>query len=320
MAEIRDYGHILNPTFTRITLSPGKQVTGTFRYSNAFFSNSEEVKEFVTRVAFIYQVNGVPTVYTTIPENLRTYDMSTWVTVKETDFQLKKGSSLDIHYSISVPIDPQLGGKYAVILVLPKEKLQEVEGTGAQINASIGFPIIGKMAGEARMNSEIVSFDTDKKIYWSWPKKQIVFSTELRNTGNVDYLPGGDIFIHTGDITKPIKEFIVNENDLVILPDNTRTYTNAWEATEPLVSRKGNGIFFNFEYFRIGKYTATAKLGYDVEGTRVVANREVSFWILPMPLIVAILTVILVSSLGVLVWKKRQKRQLRLADKKNTTS
>lgn len=307
MAELRDYGHILNPTFSRVSLTAGKITTGKFLYSNAFFSSAEETKSFVTKVEFIYQENGIPTVYTDTPEELRNYDMSSWVTVQEREFQLKKGESITINYQITVPNDPQLGGKYAVIVVVPKDKAQELEGAGAKINANIGFPIIGRIAGTEKINSEIVSFESNKHIYWSWPNETITFTTKVKNTGNVDYLPGGDIFIHTGDITQPIREFTINEKDLVVLPDNIRSYENFWEAKDPLIRFKDNGIFLNFEYFRIGKYTATAKIGYDVEGTRVVNNREVSFWILPLPLIVAILTIILVSSLGVLVWKKRQK-------------
>ncbi|MCC7304300.1 hypothetical protein IT418_02720 [bacterium] len=319
MAEIRDYGHILNTTFARHILTAGTVTTGTFHYSNAFTSETTEVKRFTTLVAFIYQEHGIPTIYQVTPEKLRNYDMSSWVEVQEKEFQLKTGESIDIHYNINVPKDPQIGGKYAVIVIVPQEKLEELTGAGAKITANIGFPIIGRIAGTERINSEIISFRTDKSIYWYWPSKPIVFTTTVKNTGNVDYLAGGDIFVHTGDITTPLKEFTINESDLVILPNNTRSFQNEWKATEPLLSMKNNGVFINFEYFRFGKFTATAKIGYDVEGTRVVGTREASFWILPLPLIVAILTVIVVSSL-VIIWKKRQKHRQKLVDKKSTMS
>ena len=68
----------------------------------------------------------------------------------------------------------------------------------------------------------------------------------------------------------------------------------------------------------MGHFIATEKVGYDVEGKRVVATREISIWILPLPLIIAILTIILVSTLGIWLWKRRQKHQQKLVDKKNT--
>jgi len=61
----------------------------------------------------------------------------------------------------------------------------------------------------------------------------------------------------------------------------------------------------------MGKYYATAKVGFDVNNNRIIEDRLVSFWIIPIPLLLAILGTILVGLLIkfiINVTKKRKKK------------
>lgn len=310
MAELREYGHIINPILTRQTLSPGSVISGSFSYSNSFADS--EVTELTMKVVpqFVFQQDGTPTLFETTPGELLKYDMSDWITVAQDRVTIKKGESITISYTITVPQDANPGGKYATILLVPDQIQEESTQNEAKLNAQVGFTILGSVPGEVSSNSQILNFTVDKHIYWLWPQERISFTTTVANTGNVDYLPKGNIFLHSGDITTPIASLSINSENLVVLPENGRTFKNYWEKDPALFKLTENGVFLNTDYFRIGKITATAKIGYDVEGQRLIGEREVSFWILPLPVIVAILILILVSSVGAKIWKKR-KNQLR---------
>lgn len=301
MAEPRDYGHIISPTFARHALDTNKTEESSFRYTNAFFDGSDS-QEFETLVGFIYQNEGTPIVSVKAPAKYSNYDMSSWVKVKNNTFILKKGETKIIDYEITTPSDPRPGGKYAVIIVAKKEDVQALKASGSEMKETIGFPLIGYIKGTEIKKSDVVSFTADKKVYLWWPFQPIKYTTRVSNSGNVDYLPGGNIFVFNKTITEPVWQATINEADLIVLPDDSRSFNNQWESSTRLITSKDGGLFVNTEFFRFGKYTSAAKIGYDVGTQRLVADRVVQFYIIPMPLI---LTILALWGVSVIVKKLR---------------
>lgn len=321
MAGIRDYGSIISPALRRVTLRPGEEITGEFTYTNAFYDNSPDTQTFSTMVKFVFQQNGEPLVLDTTPSTLAQYDMSSWIIPKEKTVTLKKGESTKIHYTIQVPANPAPGGKYGTIVLAKTADPNEPALTGARLSGQVGFVLLGKMGDSEIRNSEVISFTSDHYFYFAWPNDPIIFTVVVKNTGNVDYLPGGNIFIHSGNITQPIKTLSVNPNNFVLLPENQRVLTIPWQERKTFIDTKSEqGIFINPEYFRIGRYIATAKIGYDLDGKRLTADKEVIIWILPIHLLIAILVLFIITCLVLVKWILRRKKTTQTVTKPHIDS
>jgi hypothetical protein len=168
---------------------------------------------------------------------------------------------------------------------------------------------LGQVAGTEIRNAEIDSFTVNKPLFWLWPFDQATFTTTLSNKGNVEFLPNGDVFTHKGDITKDLWHQAFNPDSLVILPDNARSYPVSWQPQTGFFKSDRNGLTINLDYFRFGKYYATAKIGYDINNKRVVEDRVVSFWIIPLPLIASLVALMLLGWIVRAVSRKLAKKK-----------
>lgn len=299
------YGLIISPAFKKHHfIYPGKQVTGEVTVTNDFGEGQTIYVNIY--MSDMFQKDGKAT-FLERGQGNRSYMMADWTTLDKNQVTLKYRESATVKYTITVPENPPPGGKYTAIVFATGDNANRVENvTGAAINERMAFPILAATPGDIVNTSELLDFRTDKKLYLSWPKDPTNFILTIKNTGNVDTTPRGDIFVHRGDITKHVKHVPINENDLVILPENTREYVMPWQAQGPIISFTEGKLSVNLDYFRIGRYYALAKIGYDVNGKRVVADRVVSFWILPIQLILVILIAIIV--IGGLIYAKGRKK------------
>jgi hypothetical protein len=304
----RDYGYIISPSLTWYHFKPGDKIQGEFTFTNSFITGEPEEQTFVLSSQFIFQENGEKKIYAVTPNDLTSYDLTPWMNLPNKEFTLKQNESVKIPYEITIPADTNRipsGGKYGAVVISKKSSLERTDTTGAALEDKIAYQILGEIVGTEKKDSEILDFSVNKQIFWLWPNEQAEFTIEFANKGNVAFLPAGDIFVHTGDITKSIWTETFNPNQLIILPENSRSYTTTWKPTGPFLKTDQNGFTINLDYLRIGRYIATAKVGYDRNGSRIIVDRLTTFWILPIPLIVAILTSVLVI-LGFLQWRKRK--------------
>ncbi len=302
----RDYGYIISPSLNRYTFEAGKSVKGTFTLTNSFVTGEPEAQTFVLSVKFVFQENGNKYIYDRTPNGRQMYDMTSWITLSKQEVTLKQNQSIEIPYTINVPSDPKPGGKYAAIVIEKKNGLQQLASSGAALDDKVAYQILGKVAGEELRDSEVVSYTVNKPIFWMWPNEEATFTLQFKNKGNVEFLPSGDIFVHRGEITNSFWNTNFNQDQLVILPENERTYSVTWTPQKGLIKTDKTGITINLDYFRIGKYIATAKVGYDQNNNRVVADRVVSFWIIPIPLIAVLALVGVVTVLFLRFGRKKR--------------
>lgn len=305
----RDYGYIISPSLTRYTFEPGTTVRGKFTLTNSFVTDAPEAQTFIISYRFIFQEQGKKNIYETTPSGKGQYDLTPWISLGRTEVTLGQNESVDIPYTITVPSNPLPGGKYAAILIQKKSSGGTLTSSGASLDDRVAYQIIGKVAGTEKRESEIVSFGSDKSVYFMWPNEVVTFTISAKNNGNVEFLPSGDIFVHQGAITGAIWNENFNPEQLVILPENARSYSVSWEAKKGFFRTDKEGLTINLDYFRIGKYHATAKIGYDQNNNRVVADRVVDFWIIPIPLLVAVLSLVAAGILLSLVKKLLTKRK-----------
>lgn len=300
----RDYGYIISPSLTRYDFEEGKTITDKFTVTNSFVTGEPESQTFVLSVKFVFQESGNKYIYDKVPSGRQAYDMTNWVVLDKKEFTLKQNESIDIPYTINVPVAPFPGGKYAAIVIEKKSALGQLTSSGASLDDKVAYQIIGKVAGTEFRDTEAVSYTVNKQIFWLWPREEPTFTLTFKNKGNVDFLPSGDIFMHSGDITKSFWNANFNPDQLVILPENSREYKVMWKQSQGLLKTDRNGLTINLDYFRMGKYYATAKVGLDQNNFRVVQDRVVSFWIIPIPLLVVVFGTIFALFLVRFIGKK----------------
>ncbi len=307
----RDYGYIISPSLNRYTFEPGKVVKGTFTLTNSFVTGEPESQTFVLSTKFIFQDNGVKYIYDTAPSGKISYDLSPWIKLDKTEVTVKQNGSVEIPYTINVPQEPFPGGKYAAIVIEKKSALNQLAGSGASLDDKVAYQIIGRVAGTEARDSEVNKFDVNKQIFWYWPKEEVKFSLAFKNNGNVDFLPSGDIFVYSSEITKAFWNAPFNPEQLIILPENARDYEVVWKPQTGLFKTDRNGLTINLDYFRIGRYYATAKVGFDQNNKRVIQDRVVSFWLIPLPLIAVLIGTIFfaISAKIFFSWKKKRKQK-----------
>lgn len=305
----RDYGYIISPSLSRYDFSKGKNINGSFTLTNSFVTGEPQAQTFVLSVKFLFQENGNKYIYDKAPSGKQAYDMTSWITLAKQEVTLKQNESIEIPYTITVPIDALPGGKYAAI-VIEKKAGELLQSSGAVLNDKVAFQLLGEVTGTEVRDSEILSFNVEKPVYWFWPKEQIRFDLDFRNKGNTEFLPSGDIFVHTGNLTESFWNAGFNPEQLVILPENTRQYYITWTPkTGGIFTSDRNGLTINLDYFRIGKYYATAKVGYDVNNKRIIKEESVSFWIIPLPLLAVLSGIILTGILVKILRNRLRKRK-----------
>lgn len=285
----RDYGYIISPSLNRYNFEPGKEVKGSFTLTNSFVTGEPESQTFVLSAKFVFQENGNKYIYDRTPNGRQMYDMTSWIVLGKQEVTIKQNQSVEIPYTIKVPSNPMPGGKYAAIVIEKKNSLDQMASSGAALDDKVAYQILGKISGEELRDSEITSYSVNKPIFWMWPNEEATFTLTFKNKGNVEFLPSGDIFVHKGEITNAFWNTNFNQDQLVILPENERSYSVTWQPQKGLIKTDKSGITINLDYFRIGRYLATAKVGYDQNNNRVVVDRVVSFWIIPIPLIAILL-------------------------------
>ena len=156
---------------------------------------------------------------------------------------------------------------------------------------------IGPMhSGEVFEEATMREFRTDRAIY---NKPEVTFITRVENVGNVLVRPRGPLEI-TDCFGKRVATLRMNDAGSAVLPKQIRQFEILWE---------GEGLVF-------GRYQALLGLVYG-EDARKNISAAVSFWVLPLNVIVPIIGVGLGSILTLLILVKfhirRQLKKIRSA-------
>ena len=203
--------------------------------------------------------------------------VASWISLPEGPINVGADQTVEIPFTIIVPQDAAPGNHLGGIFVGPKaEKLDVIgAGIGFQVVPLINIQISGNLVEKA----EIHSFSTEKLLYG---KPVVMFTTIVSNGGNVAVKPRGPIEIKNM-FGKTVGSVSVNDTDGLVPPFGERVFTSEWEDDE--------NIF-------LGRYIATVTLVYGQE-ERTTIYRSISFWILPMNIILPVVLSLLIFVLGV---------------------
>jgi hypothetical protein len=195
------------------------------------------------------------------------FGIADWVTVPEGPIEIAAGATIEVPFTVDVPMNASPGSHIGGIFIGPKAERPEELGTG------VGYqlvPIVSiQISGDLIEDADIRAFSTKKLFYG---KPEVSFTVTVENKGNVAIRARGPIEIKSM-FGKKIGSIMVNENAGLIPPRTVRTYTVDWVGEDE--------VFF-------GRFVANVTLGYGQFGVKSML-RSISFWILPMNIILPIL-------------------------------
>lgn len=191
------------------------------------------------------------------------FELSQWITLETDMIDIPKGEERTLNYIMKVPDNASPGSHFGGIFVsVQPPKLRE---SGASVGYEVANIISIRVAGEAIESAQIRQFSTDNYIYG---KPQVAFNVKIENGGNTLLRPTGPLEI-TNMFGKQVATLSFNKDLAGVFPGTTREFSLPWSET---------GTMF-------GRYEAIISPVYGEDGFKQTVSSSVTFWILPMNII-----------------------------------
>jgi len=249
----------ITPTRYAVTLEPGAehQVTITIINDSATAANLKTLIEPFS----IDTVTGRPLFG-------GSDDAVAWIDISPRKFALGPGEQTTITFAIRIPKDAEPGAHYLGLFA----QSQSSAGTGITAGSKIGSLLFLYVAGDARESLVRRSFLSTQRLYFfSSP----TISLDVINDGTIHVVPTGDIVLW--DMwDRKIDSVSVNPKNIKVFP---RTSFHRFFTYKDLSSAV------------VGPVTAYATLQYGLTNQTMTATT--TFWMIPVPLVVAVVVVFL---------------------------
>lgn len=282
----------LKPSSFERAAEPGKVMNETLTLTN--LSTTEQTYYLVTRDVSGVGDEGRP-IFAEAGAEITGYELSSWVSYPQEPLTLAPRASVDVPIRLAIPDTATPGSHFGgVFVTVQPPRLRE---SGAGVAYEVGSLISIRIAGDALEDARIREFSTKKLLNGS---ANIDFLLRVENPGKVLIQPRGPLEIYNM-LGKRIAFLTVNDSLAGVFPGQTRQFDINW---------KGEGFSF-------GRYQAVLGLGYGEKGKQSSVSGTVSFWILPVKIIVPVFGVLTLIILVVYVSIKLYVR--RALDELSTT-
>ncbi|NCN06250.1 MAG: DUF916 domain-containing protein [Candidatus Pacebacteria bacterium] len=248
-----------------LKLQPGEKTQIEVRARN---SSNHPITIKSSALDFIVGEDGVtPVPYEgKVSENNR-WSLASWLTVAPGQQTLQPNESGIVSVVIEVPEDALPGGHYAMVVHQPNTGgLDGEAGSGSGVNQRVGTLLYVIVDGPINEAAFIRDFNfTDFLEFGPVP-----FSFAVENESDVHIRPQMNIDIYNlfGKKVSSIQPGTKN-----IFPYESRSFSGEWE-----------------QIWGTGPYTAKLTMSFGQQGAVVIART--SFWLLPVKLLIAIITLI----------------------------
>ena len=321
IANAADFNLTASPLPVNLSVKPGGTVTTPLKVEN---TGTQTIKVKINLMKFKADgTTGKPEILEPSP----TDDYIQWVGFSETSFQAEPNVWHTITMTIKTPPSAAFGYYYAVIFSQEGGKPQQITtGQHNTVNGAVATLVLLDVnaPGEKRTLT-VKNFVSAKRVYDYLPA---TFNITVHNSGNVHAVPFGDIFI-SRDNKKDIATLELNKSGGNILPGTDRVFTVDWTDGFPAHQpKKVNGQVISdkngkpettlewtgasFNKFRIGQYHAHLVLTYN-DGTHdVPIEGDVSFWVVPVKLLLLALVVLLLALGGLYALSRSIVKRVRI--------
>ncbi|MES2436809.1 MAG: hypothetical protein V4519_02260 [Patescibacteria group bacterium] len=269
---------VLEPGKVELFLNPGEEatkaviVTSRIRETTTF---KIEIEDFIgSRDA------NQPVIL--LGNDKSPYSIKDSIVPEISEFTLEFGQRIAIPVKITVPEATQPGGFYASVLV--SSQARETPATAAQgrtrVVSRVGSLMFIRVNGDANESGAVEDFRIAGEKKSVYEKGPFTFQVLFNNTGNVHLVPYGTVTIKN-TLGKSISTLPLDA--YFSLPNSLRHREVQWSS----------GFLF-------GRYKAELDLNRGYGGT--MDHKEITFWVLPWKIVVAVLFgFLLISSILVYI-------------------
>ena len=306
----------ISPLPIELNAKPGTTVSSDLRVRNAG-SQTEQLKA-VLKTFTVEGPNGKIVFHDPGP----TDDFVKWIKLTPTVFSAPAGQWQTVKMTVSLPPTAAFGYYWAV--QFERANPAKAEPGAAKLEGAVAiFTLLNAEHPGAVRKAEITSFTADRKSYEFLPA---TFNVRMHNSGNVHFVPTGNIFIKRGK--SQVATIPVNSSGGNVLPDSNRVFEAAWEDGFPAyVNTTADGQLVrdkdgkpkkhlswnlgNVTKLRFGHYTADLVMVYNDGSREVPVTATLSFWVVPWRLILYAIVILMIPALLVYIFMRwRFKKRL----------
>ncbi len=263
----------LSPATIEDNAIPGQTQTYTVEVSN--LSSYPQTYYLSTRDIVSVLDGGTP-VFADEDQEKTGFELTEWVTLDVNEINLEPDGAANIDVTIDIPENATPGSHFGAVFVsLTPPKMRN---SGAAVGYEVANIISIRVAGDAVENAQIRSFATDNYIH---SESKVDFRARVENKGTVLVRPSGPLEVFNM-FNKRVAMVSFNESKAGIFPLTTREFKIQWEDEGP----------------GFGRYQAVLSLVYGEQGRQSTISSTLSFWILPMNIIMPALGVLAVLLLA----------------------
>lgn len=305
-------------------INPGDTYRGEFILQHDYEDNAKEVKLYIDAADFYLDTETGETRYDPSTYDLdRRYSLAEHVRFDREEVVLNRyGQEEKVQFVIQLPSDMLPGTRYANILVSDtptkvvtgQESLNNPANGASIASRVVAATLIMHVGGNLITNinnstMEVTGAGGEEPLFGLfYDMHPLNVRIEINNTGNFGVLPGGDIYIHTGDINNAAYTNVLNSGRSRVLPESKLILHQNWQ--DSWVYRNDNGFWQlslnKFPRLNWGSYLVTAKVLYrDDENKLQTLNLEKRVFILPWRLIAVLLVVLIIIGL----WQGYKRRE-----------
>lgn len=268
---------------------PGQVGQFSVRVSN--LSGVDQVYYLTKRDIIGVQDGGVP-IFAEEQSVKTGFEMTDWITLSTDKVEIAAGQEAEVPFLISIPEIVSPGDHFGSVVISVEPP--ELRSSGASIGYEVANIISIRIAGEVLEQARIREFSTSKYIY---SKTNVEFFARLENEGNTLVKPTGPLEVKNM-FGKRVALLNFNETQAGIFPktassNGLREYTVLWEDQSP----------------GFGRYEALLSVVYGETGNMNTISSTVTFWILPinivLPAAIALAVLFLIIFVTVKLYVRR---------------
>lgn len=241
-------------------LDPGDSISRTLTLTN--YAQEDETFYLYVRDITGTRGGGVP-IFAPDDQERTGYELSSWVTLGATSIDIPAGESGQVDVVITVPENSSPGSHFGGVFVSVDPP--ELRRSGAAVGYQVANIITILVSGNATEEGSIRQFSTGQYVYGT---PTVDFQVRIENSGNVLLRPVGPLEVYNMFGTQ-VGQLTFNENRSGVFPQEERTFNIVWEY-------EGTGF---------GRYEAIVSPVYGSTGKNQTMSSTVTFWILPMNII-----------------------------------
>lgn len=279
----------MSPTTVQESVDPGSTFTTAFKVENT--SNVE--KEYYVFVRDICGVrNGNAPVFCPDDQEVSGLELSNWITLPQDSYTLAPGDSVTVPLQVTVPDNATPGSHFAGFFAsVEPPRLRTI---GASVGYEVASILTINVSGDVVINTLIREFSTDKIIH---QETKVDFNVRIQNSGTVLSEPYGPLQIYNM-FGREVAKLTFNDSKAGVFPGIVREFELTWSNQDP----------------GFGRYQAVLSVLFDDVGGQRTITSTVSFWILPMQIImpaaIALFVLLLGSYIGVKLYVRRVVREV----------